>query len=506
MFNYILHRFCPCQLDKNELINELYLYLQSDNWYKLRQFDFRSKLTTWLTVVAVRFFQKRKGVLMDYRNQSAPIKEEEKVFDFLPLLTMGKGILIQNVVIFDGKSEKTVTGNVWIEDNAIRKVSAEPIVAGAEVEVIDGRGKFLMPGLIDAHWHAYLAANTMVDLLTAHASYTQLRAGEEAGKTLLRGFTTIRDAGGPVFGLKRAIDEGTLPGPRIYPSGAIISETGGHADFRMVYDIPEPFDCCGLTHTEKIGAAIIADGVDAVIVASRNNLRLGASQIKLMAGGGVSSLYDQLEDVQYFEDELHAAVMAAEDAGTYVMVHVYVPEAIRRAIRAGVKSIEHGQLIDEPTMKLIAEKGVWLSMQPFIGEGNNHYTNPVQQAKHELVVQGTDRAYQLAKKYGVKLAWGTDLLFSPANARNQNLNIEKMTRWFSNFEILKMITHDNAELLALSGRRNPYPGKLGVIEEGALADLIVVDGNALEDIKVLTDPGKNMLLIMKDGKIYKNDL
>ena len=169
----------------------------------------------------------------------------------LPLLTMGKGILIQNVVIFDGKSEKTVTGNVWIEDNAIRKVSAEPIVAGAEVEVIDGRGKFLMPGLIDAHWHAYLAANTMVDLLTAHASYTQLRAGEEAGKTLLRGFTTIRDAGGPVFGLKRAIDEGTLPGPRIYPSGAIISETGGHADFRMVYDIPEPFDCCGLTHTEK---------------------------------------------------------------------------------------------------------------------------------------------------------------------------------------------------------------------------------------------------------------
>ena len=190
----------------------------------------------------------------------------------LPLLTMGKGILIQNVVIFDGKSEKTVTGNVWIEDNVIRKVSAEPIVAGAEVEVIDGRGKFLMPGLIDAHWHAYLAANTMVDLLTAHASYTQLRAGEEAGKTLLRGFTTIRDAGGPVFGLKRAIDEGTLPGPRIYPSGAIISETGGHADFRMVYDIPEPFDCCGLTHTEKIGAAIIADGVDAVIVASRNNL------------------------------------------------------------------------------------------------------------------------------------------------------------------------------------------------------------------------------------------
>lgn len=424
----------------------------------------------------------------------------------LPLWVMGKGVLIQNVVIFDGKNPKTITGNVYIEDNIIRKVSAQPIVVGDDVEVIDGQGKFLMPGLIDAHWHAYLVANTMVDLLTAHASYTQLRAGEEAGKTLLRGFTTIRDAGGPVFGLKRAIDEGTLWGPRIYPSGAIISETGGHGDFRMVYDIPEPFDCCGLTHTEKIGAALIADGVDAVIVASRNNLRLGASQIKLMAGGGVSSLYDQLEDVQYFEDEIHAAVMAAQDAGTYVMVHVYVPEAIRRAIKAGVKSIEHGQLIDEPTMKLIAEKGVWLSMQPFIGEGGNHYTTPAQKEKHELVSQGTDAAYRMAKKYGVKLAWGTDLLFNPANAKNQNLNIVKMTRWFSNYEILKMITYDNAELLALSGRRNPYPGKLGMIQEGALADLIVVSGNALDDVSVLTDPDKNMLLIMKDGKIYKNHL
>ena len=423
-----------------------------------------------------------------------------------PLLTMGKGILIQNVVIFDGKNPETITGNIWIEDNVIRKVSAGPIIVGEDVEVIDGHGKFLMPGLIDAHWHAYLAANTMVDLLTAHASYTQLRAGQEAGRTLLRGFTTIRDAGGPVFGLKRAIDEGLLLGPRIYPSGAIITETGGHGDFRMVYDIPQPFDCCGLTHTEKIGAAMVADGVDAVTVAARNNLRLGASQIKLMAGGGVSSLYDQLEDVQYFEDELHAAVMAANDAGTYVMVHVYVPEAIRRAIKAGVKSIEHGQLIDEPTMKLIAEKGVWLSMQPFIGEGNNHYSNPQQQAKHELVVQGTENAYKLAKKYGVKLAWGTDLLFNPANAKNQNLNIEKMTRWFSNYEILKMITHDNAELLSLSGRRNPYPGTLGVIEEGALADLIIVDGNALQDIKVLTEPEKNMLLIMKNGKVYKNNL
>lgn len=419
---------------------------------------------------------------------------------------MEKGYLIQNVAIFDGKNPGTITGNVLVEGNVIRQVSALPIPVGGDVEAIDGQGRFLMPGLIDAHWHSYLTANTMVDLLTSDDSYTQLKAGKEAERTLQRGFTAIRDAGGPVFGLKRAIDEGVITGPRIYPSGAIISQTGGHGDFRMVYDMPEPFGCCGLTHTEEIGAALVADGVEAVAVAARNNLRLGASQVKLMTGGGVASLYDQLEDIQYFEDEIRAAVMAAEDAGTYVMVHVYVPEAIRRAVRAGVKSIEHGHLIDEPTMELIAGKGVWLSMQPFTDEGSNHYSNPRQQAKHELVVKGTDETYRLAKKYGVKLAWGTDLLFDPANAKNQNRNIVKLTQWFSNAEILKMITHDNAELLALSGRRNPYPGKLGVIEEGALADLIVTEGNALEDIGILAEPEKSLLLIMKDGKIYKNRL
>ena len=212
-----------------------------------------------------------------------------------------------------------------------------------------------------------------------------------------------------------------------------------------------------------------------------------------------------MEDIQYFEEEINAAVKAAEDVGTYVMVHVYVPRAISRAIHAGVKSIEHGHLIDEPTMALIAEKDVWLSMQPFTLE-DNQYPTKEQQAKHEMVVHGTDSTYQLAKKYKVNLAWGTDLLFNPANTVNENKGIGKLQKWFSNFEILKMVTHDNAELLALSGSRNPYPGKLGVIEEGALADLILVEGNALEDVTLLEHPERNMLLIMKDGQIYKNTL
>ncbi|MCP9611054.1 metal-dependent hydrolase family protein [Coprobacter tertius] len=418
---------------------------------------------------------------------------------------MGKSTLINNVELFNGKDNKTIKGNILIENNLIKKISEQPIETDdPETEIIEGQGKFLMPGLIDAHWHAYMAANTMIDLLTADTSYPQIKAAKEAENTLLRGFTTIRDAGGPVFGLKRAIDEGIVNGPRIFPSGSLISQTGGHGDFRAVYDIPHPFDCA-LTHTEKIGAATIADGVDAVTVAARNNIRLGASQIKLMVGGGAASLYDQLEDSQFFEEEIEAAVKAAEDAGTYVMVHVYIPEGIARAVRAGVKSIEHGHLIDEPTMKLIAENDVWICVQPFTKDDNT-YPTPKQQEKHEMIVNGTDNTYKLAKKYKVKLAWGTDLLFNPENTKKQNQGIGKLTNWFSNFEILKMITFDNGTLLGLSGRRNPYPGEIGVLKEGAFADMLLLKKNALEDINVLDSPQDNILIIMKNGNIYKNIL
>lgn len=420
---------------------------------------------------------------------------------------MSKNILIQNVQVFDGHTLKTTIENLLIKDNLISKISSFPIDLEGDEEalVLDGKYKFLMPGMIDAHWHAYMACNTMIDLVTADTAYTQLKAGQEAGRTLLRGFTSIRDAGGPTFGLKRAIDENIIAGPRIFPSGAIISQTGGHGDFRAPYDMPLPFDCCHLTHTEEIGAAIIADGIDAVTVAARNNLRLGASQIKLMTGGGVASLYDKLTDVQFFEEEIHAAVKVAADAGTYVMVHVYVPKGIARAIHAGVKSIEHGHLIDELTMELIAKKEVWLSMQPFTLD-TNHYPTPEQQRKHERVVRGTDLTYRLAKTYHVKLAWGTDILFNPANTENENQSILRLKNWFSNYEILKMITFDNAQLLALSGLRNPYPHKLGVIEEGAYADLLITKGNPLEEIDLLGNPKENLLFIMKNGEIYKNKL
>lgn len=265
---------------------------------------------------------------------------------------MDSQLLLNNVEIFNGKDARTFSGNLLIRNNRIETISAAPIETPSErpVTVIDGKGRFLMPGLIDAHWHAYLCCNTMTDLLAGDPSYTHLMAGREAAETLQRGFTAIRDAGGPVFGLKRAIDSGTLRGPRIYPSGAMISQTSGHGDFRMIYEHAHGGCGCEMAHVEQIGASKIADGADAVTAAVRENLRQGASQIKLMAGGGAASLYDPLDVTEFFEEELRAAVRAAEDWGTYVMVHVYNPRGIARALKAGVRSIEHGHLIDEPTM------------------------------------------------------------------------------------------------------------------------------------------------------------
>lgn len=320
---------------------------------------------------------------------------------------MDSQLLLNNVEIFNGKDARTFSGNLLIRNNRIETISAAPIETPSErpVTVIDGKGRFLMPGLIDAHWHAYLCCNTMTDLLAGDPSYTHLMAGREAAETLQRGFTAIRDAGGPVFGLKRAIDSGTLRGPRIYPSGAMISQTSGHGDFRMIYEHAHGGCGCEMAHVEQIGASKIADGADAVTAAVRENLRQGASQINLMAGGGAASLYDPLDVTEFFEEELRAAVRAAEDWGTYVMVHVYNPRGIARALKAGVRSIEHGHLIDEPTMALLAESGAWLSMQAFAVEDNT-YPSPVQQAKHLQICNGTDRTYRLAKKTRRKIGLG----------------------------------------------------------------------------------------------------
>jgi imidazolonepropionase-like amidohydrolase len=416
--------------------------------------------------------------------------------------------LFKNVRIFDGKAEKlTDPSNVMVRGNIIERVSSLSIQppADANVTVIDGGGRTLMPGLIDAHWHAMLIRPTPAQGIAGDVGYNNIVAGAEATDTLLRGFTTVRDVGGPTFGMKQAIDEGIIAGPRIFPSGAMITITGGHGDFRQLYELPRTIGT--LSRVEQIGGSAIADSPDEVRLRVREQLMQGASQIKLTAGGGVSSPHSPIDASTFTEAELRAAVEAAENWGTYVTVHAFTSAAIQRAIAAGVRCIEHGFLMDEATAKLIASKGVWLSLQPIPEELVQGFpVGSVQRAKADEVWLGVPRTYELAKKYKIKTAWGTDVLFSRALAQQQGAILASLVRWYTPAEALVMATGTNAQLLAMSGKRSPYPGKLGVVEEGALADLLLVDGNPLADIKLVADPAKNFVLIMKDGKIYKNAL
>jgi len=261
-----------------------------------------------------------------------------------------------------------------------------------------------------------------------------------------------------------------------------------------------------LSRIEQLGGSMIADSPDEVRRRVREQLMQGASQIKLTAGGGVASPFTPLDVSTFTEPELRAAVEAAENWGTYVTTHAYTPVSIQRSIAAGVKVIEHGHLMDEATARLMAERGIWLSTQPFLDMSGAAALGPQEQEKMRQVVTGTDRVYTLARKYNIKTAFGTDILFSKALAERQGSRLVDITRWYAPAEALIMATSTNGELLGLSGRRNPYPGKLGVVEEGALADLLLVDGNPVENIRLVADPDKNFVVIMKDGKIYKNTL
>lgn len=416
-------------------------------------------------------------------------------------------VLIENVKLLDYTTQTlTPPKHVLINGNTIQTISTSPIDAqGKNIVRIDAKGKTLIPGLIDVHVHLVFGALTMPQMMTNDLSEEFLikTVGLSAQQMLMRGFTSVRDVGGPIFPLKAAIDKGKLLGPRIWPSGAVVSQTAGHGDFRTPEEKSRRFFGV-VSRAERYGATFIADGRDGVLTAVRENLRFGASQIKLMAGGGTSSAYDPVDVTQYTLDEMKAAVEAAEDWGTYVTVHAYTPRAIRRAIEAGVKCIEHGQLLDEETLQLIAEKNIWLSLQNLVEDTPD--MDPQRRIKRKPVIEGQEKVWPMAKKYGVKLAWGTDFLFEPDLNKLQNTFILRLQKWFTNAEIIKMITQDNGELLQLSGLRSPYPGKLGTVEEGALADLILVDGDPLKNLKLLADPEKNFLLIMKDGQIHKNSL
>ncbi|WP_213814498.1 amidohydrolase family protein [Glaciihabitans sp. dw_435] len=415
--------------------------------------------------------------------------------------------VFEQVRVFDGVADTlSPPTNVVVTANLITAITDErPPDGWGLARIIRGHGRVLMPGLIDAHAHVAFATVPVSALVSADVGYISIHAAVAAADMLQRGFTTVRDAGGPVFGLKLAIDEGTVQGPRIFPAGAFISQTSGHGDFRLPTEVPRGI-AGHLTHTEVVRAAIIADGVDEVLRAVREQLMLGASQIKMMAGGGVSSAYDPIDSTQYTLAELQAGVDAAADWGTYVMVHAYTPRAVQRALRAGVRCIEHGHLLDDETVEMMRQADVWWSPQPFLNDEDAIRTSGESaRANGALIMRGTDRAYELAIKYGVNLAWGTDTLFDPHLATRQGAQLAKMTRWFTPAETLRMATSENAKLLALSRERNPYPGRLGVVATGALADLLLVDGNPLEDLSLLATPQTSLVAIMKNGELVRGE-
>ncbi|MFM9108615.1 MAG: amidohydrolase family protein [Chloroflexota bacterium] len=414
----------------------------------------------------------------------------------------GAATLFRDVRIFDGvRPERSGPSSVLVREGMIATVSGGRIEPPPGSRVIDGGGATLMPGLIDAHWHTMMAEIPLAEIFSADIGYVDLIAGRGATRLLLSGFTTVRDMAGPSFGLKRAIDEGVLPGPRIYPSGAIISQTSGHGDFRKRSEVPS--DGHDLSYAERVNFGVIADGSDAVLRATREQLMLGASQIKLAAGGGIISDHDPITVTEYSQPEIEAAVGAAADWGTYVTVHAFGSRAIQRALAAGVMCIDHGQLMDEATAQMIGEKDAWLSLQPFVDAPALRNPSEPNPEKAAIVSRGTDATYAYAIKYGLKVAWGTDILFSPEAAAKHGEHLAVMTRWYTPAQVLVMATSTNADLLAMSGPCNPYPGVLGRVVEGAYADLLLVDGNPLEDLTLFTTPETSLRVIMKGGEIYK---
>lgn len=421
--------------------------------------------------------------------------------------TPAKQIIIKNVRVFDGLNlELSDATNVLVENNLIVDIATDASAAPTAT-VIDGGGRVLMPGMADTHTHIMFASLPQMNLLVGDPGYNYIHATVDAKAMLMRGFTTVRDMAGDSFGLKKAIDEGLVPGPRIYPSGPIISQTGGHGDFRLPNQRHPRFG----GEVEPIylqGHGALVDGVPEVLAAARETLRKGASHVKLAAGGGYSSPSDPLLGIQFTYDEIKAAVDAAGNWGTYVTIHSYFPESINMAIDAGVKDVGHGQLLDKKTLKRMAKEGVFLSTQPFT-ECSEPQLSDFSNAKLAIVCKGTEKVYQWAKEIrGLKVTYGTDMFFVPREVfAEQARQMERLLPWYSPGEILRMATGNAGELFAMSGpNQNPYQaGPLGVVREGAYADLLLVEGNPLEDLGAVTDKD-NLRIIMKDGVIYKNTL
>jgi imidazolonepropionase-like amidohydrolase len=416
-------------------------------------------------------------------------------------------ILITNVSIFNGTSGTLITGqDVVLNGNKIARIIPAGSGGSGYGQVIDGKGGYLSPGLIDAHSHATMGVSEADFFGGAHYEYVALHSAMEMEEMLMRGVTTMRDAAGNTYGLKRAIDEGVTPGPRIHPSGAALSQYSGHGDFRGPTEIPKEWGGHGESAGEAAGFALLANGPQQVTAGVRQQLFLGATQIKIAVAGGVSSFTDPLYVVEFSPEEIQAAVKAAEDYGTYVMAHSHSSKGVIRAVENGVLSIEHGSLLNEEAAKLMAEKGVvYIPSVEVLAQLKPLYTDPIRKAKLQEAMEGTSAAIKAAKKYDLVIGFGTDLLFDVEGRKKQLHDLTLRKEWFSSAEIMIQATGNGGKIVGLCGKRNPY-GKVGVIEEGAMADVLIYSKNPLEDVAIVEDAENNLKLIMKDGKVYKNTL
>lgn len=414
-------------------------------------------------------------------------------------------LVIRNARVFDGASaDLSAPQDIAISNGLISEIGRDLDVAET-TEEIDAQSRVVMPGLINSHAHIMMQM-PVGQALTTDAFYWAYVA-TKASKTMLdSGFTTIRDMSGNTFSLKQAIDQGVVAGPRIYPSGAMISQTAGHSDHRTAANNSRLLDPTSRSHFEELGMTMVADGRPEVLQAARENLRRGATQIKIAVGGGISSYGDPLDVTQYTDDEVRVAVESAEDWGTYVAAHVYNSKGIRRAITNGVKSIEHANLVDEETLLLMQENDIWLSPQVLIFENEIVGLNADQQRKQQQALEGIDDMMKAVNKIGFeKIVFGADIVTNMGLLERIGEEFMLRSQWFEPIEILRQVTSRGGELMALSGPRNPY-GKLGVIEVGAVADILVVEGNPLEDISVMTQPRENFKVILQGGSVYKNEL
>jgi imidazolonepropionase-like amidohydrolase len=406
--------------------------------------------------------------------------------------------LFRNVQILDPAQDRLLGGHeVLVEGDVIREVSARPIQASGAT-AIDGGGRTLMPGLIDCHVHVYLSEVNIRNLEHVPLTLMTARAAPLMRSMLDRGFTTVRDTGGADWGIKAAVDAGLLPGPRLFISGRAIGPTGGHSDPRRRTDGAPPCRCCNA----MAFTMALADGADEVRRSVREQMRQGADQIKIMMSGGVASPYDPLDSLQYSPAEVAAAVEEARAFGRYVCAHAYTPEAITRAMQGGVRTIEHGNLIDDAAARLMAGAGAFLVANlvtyRVMKERAAHFGMTADMlAKNDLVLEHGYRSLEVCKRAGVPVAYGSDLLGQLQDEQSREFLIRGEV--MKPLEVIQSATTVAARVLR-------QEGKLGVIAPGAMADLLVVDGNPLGDLGLFQDQGAHLSAIVKGGRFHKNRL